>query len=171
MTLRNRWIFERQVYIHRGWHEFHTGRSMSEIVNKRGRETARTGMSVHVRLPSSTAAVVGGLPARTRATAFLRNSTGEGCGWDWASEKQPDPQTITETTLWGTSVAGQFLGWCYLRDRGGHSAAYRASTWRHGRTRRTRRTRRTSRRCAIYRFRTASLRHRLRTRVDRKRHG
>ena len=76
MTLRNRWIFERQVYIHRGWHEFHTGRGMSEIVNKRGRETARPGMSVHVRLPSSTAAVVGGLTARTRATAFLRNSTG-----------------------------------------------------------------------------------------------
>ena len=44
--------------------------------------------------PSSTAAVVIGLPARTSATALLRNPTGKGRGTGEASQEKPDPQTI-----------------------------------------------------------------------------
>jgi hypothetical protein len=45
--------------------------------------------------PSSTAAVVIDLPARTSATALLRNSTGKGLGMGEASQDEPDPQTIS----------------------------------------------------------------------------
>ena len=45
--------------------------------------------------PSSTAAVVIGLLARTSATARIRNSAGKGLGMREASQREPDPHIIS----------------------------------------------------------------------------
>ena len=44
---------------------------------------------------SSTAAVVVGLPARTSATARIRNSAGKSLGMSEASQREPDTQIIS----------------------------------------------------------------------------
>ena len=53
-------------------------------------------------MPSSTAAVVMGLPARTRATARARNSVGNGLGMIKASQDKPDLHST-----WGSRRVGQ----------------------------------------------------------------
>ena len=66
---------------------------VSQSRDFRGRPLSSSAIAAAL-MPSSTAAVVIGLPARTGATARLRNSTGNGRGMGEASQQKPDPQTI-----------------------------------------------------------------------------